>query len=211
MVEEIRSSATSSTTTQHSVRDINLEIEAWSEIVKQTLNSYNWMTKIKILVNWEEREIYLDNENFKVDSSNWQIMTVDKPDWNWFMNIKVNPERDIVEYLEWEYAWQQLFEWIWVVEREAKKIWKRLPFSHDENNEFQWIIDNNWEWEFRKTFPWIYRTNGTFWLVGQHSSFWTASDNNWEAYAMIFDKDGKFWVRRSTKKGVFLSCRLVKD
>ena len=103
-----------------------------ANITELTLNEYEWMRKLKIEVNWEEKEVYMDEENLKVDSSEWKEKEI-----GW-VKVKINPEWDITEYLEWELAWEQLFTWDAAM-RESKKQWKRLPFADDDKVNFSLV------------------------------------------------------------------------
>lgn len=177
-----------------------------ADIAKLTLNTYEWMQKIQIEVNGETKEIYLDNENLRVDSSKWEVKKIGKH------NVKINPEWDITEYLDWPEKWQQLFDNRNAAEREAKKMWKRLPFAHDENKEFQAIIDKVWVEEFMKVFPgYRYPDGSDFWDRGDDASFWSASFGWGNAYGMAFiwwdSRAYRYWYGRSSG----LSVRLVKD
>ena len=143
-------------------------IEEIADVSKSTLNAYEWMFKVKIEVNWEKREIYLDKENFKINSWNWKKKKI------WWIKVKINPEWDITEYLDWELVWEQLFTWEAAM-RECKKIWKRLPFADYNNPEFQSIIEKIWVSEL-KLFP-GFRYNDLSNFSGKWVSayFWSAS------------------------------------
>lgn len=70
------------------------------ESLELAFNPYEWMTKIQIDLNWENREIWLDDENFKVDSSDWEIGEIE------WVKVKINPQWDITEFLEWKFKWE---------------------------------------------------------------------------------------------------------
>jgi hypothetical protein len=168
---------------------------------------YAWMRKLQIMVNWETKEIYLDNENLRVDSSGWEVKQIK---WH---NVKVNPEWDITEYLDWPEVWQQLFYNKSTLEREAKKMWKRLPFAHNENKEFQAIIDIVGIKHFMKIFPGCrYIAGSDFCLRGDIAYFWSASLDGDRAYSMIFNNR---WDTRLSRDwnyiSLWFSVRLVKD
>lgn len=177
-----------------------------ADIAKLTLNAYEWFTKLQIEVNWETKEIHLENENLRVDSSNWEVKKIKGH------NVKVNPEWDITEYLDWPEAGQQLFDNRNAAEREAKKLWKRLPFAHDENKEFQAIIEKVWVAEFMKVFPgYRFTVWSDFWYRGEYAFFWSASFDWGNAYGMGFyrgdSRANHYWAARSCG----LSVRCVKD
>lgn len=89
----------------------------------------------------------LEKENFKIDSSNWEIKTVDwwEPFLKHEIKIKVNPEWDIIEYISWlpeEMIWEQLFTYNAAI-RETEKNNKRIPTIEN----IKWIIeieDSEW-------------------------------------------------------------------
>ena len=129
-----------------------------ANITELTLNEYEWFTKVSIELNWETKEVYLENTNLKIDSSEWKEKEID------WIKVKINPEWDITEYLEWELMWEQLFTWE-AAKRETEKQWKRLPLADDDNKEFQAIIDKVWVEEFMKLFPGYRYTDGSEFLI----------------------------------------------
>lgn len=138
-----------------------------SNITELTLNRYKWFTKYLIEVEWVTKEIHLEDKNLKVDSSDWLV------EENSWVKFKINTERDIIEFLEWELSWQQLFT-KQSAEREAKELWKRLPFK--DNNEFQAIIDKAWVQEFMNIFPGSFSDNWSgFCGFGECVYFWSTS------------------------------------
>ncbi len=182
------------------------QIQAVSHLTESTLNPYEWMRRLQIKVNWEIREIHLDNENLRVDSSSWEVKKI------WRHNIKINPEGDITEYLDWEEKWEQLFDNMKAAEREAKKLWKRLAFEHDENNEFQAIIDEVWVEEFMKFFPGYRLADGSgFWYRGERAYFWSASTDWGNVHYMAFNRGTSRAYRSWGNRASGFSVRLVKD
>lgn len=184
-----------------------------AKITDLILDEYAWMKKMKIEVNWEEKEIWLDEENLKVDSSEWKEKEIAGT------KVKINEEWDITEFLEWELAWEQLFTCDAAM-REVQKRWKRLPFVDDENREFQAIIDKVWVEEFMKLFPgdryydwnWQGETRKTnFWGRGSYSCFWSSSSGGKDMPHMIFFEDGsnsrRYWYTKT--KG--FSVRCIRD
>ena len=187
------------------------------EKVALTLNTYQWMTKIKIELKWEKKEVYMDNENLKVDSSRWEKIEID---WE---KVKINPERDIIEYLEWELAWEQLFTWHAAM-RELEKQWKRLPLADDNNQEFQAIIKEIWIENFNKLFPGFLGTGrGRFFGRGNRIflnvlwerigilSLWSASSHNEdEAYYISIANGRSDFTTYSDNKSKLFSARWLK-
>jgi len=168
-------------------------------IAESTLNAYEWMTKLQIEVNWETKEIYLDNENLRVDSSNWEVKKI-----RWH-NVKVNTEWDIKEYIYWPDAWQQLFNNRKSAQREANKLWKRVPSPQ----EFKAIIDKIWVEEFLKVFH-GYNTDYGFWKREINAFYWCSSEleNILDmGLFMVNSKESRYLHGRSMD----LSVRLVRD
>jgi hypothetical protein len=80
----------------------------------------------------------LDSELFKVDSSSWDLLTVDgrnvpkvllKEEGTTFVTIRMNKERDIIELssgFKDEYLNKQIFQWS-AMYRETRKAGKEVP------------------------------------------------------------------------------------
>lgn len=115
-------------------------IEEIIDKTELTLKYYDKWTKVCISCNWILKEIFLENENLKVDSSHWKEVNIDYKLNNSIGQLKINPEKDIIEYLEGELAWQQLFTFYSAI-RESSKQWKRLPKNEKELIS---IIDKIW-------------------------------------------------------------------
>ena len=173
---------------------------SYKQEVKDILEIYEWMTKYKIILNWIEKEIYLDDENLKVDSNNWEKKTI------WWILVKVNPEWDITEYLEWELAWEQLFTKKAAI-REAKKLWKRLPYYRDNFSEFKGIISNIWIDKFINVLPWC-KNWDSFLKVWENIYFWIDSEENLCLWIDICDFDYNIY---DCDSNFLLSVRLVRD
>lgn len=101
-----------------------------------------WFKRITIKIDWKDKEIFLENENLKVNSLWWKELEV-----TWY-KFKISPEWDIVEYINWNTAWEQLFTFD-AAKREALKLWKRLPTKEELIS----IINVVWSEEFKKKFP----------------------------------------------------------
>ena len=172
----------------------------------EVLDPYAWMKKIQINTNDWLSEIYIDKNNLKVDSSNWQEEIFD---WK---RVKFNPQRDIIEFLEWEIAGQQVFSrdaWI----REAAIQWKRLP--KNLNLEFDWIIEKLWIEEFtsqKTAIVYILKWNILDWFAW----FWVKDNLIVENSKYLipdfysFSWDGDFGEQAS-RWNYFVSVRLVKE
>lgn len=91
------------------------------------------------------------------------------------INSKINPERDIVEYLEWESAWEQLFT-LDAAKRELAKQWKRLP----DNGELEAIIEAVWEQELAGKPTGRHHTKGVFQYTGTDIYFLTDSKSDYQ-------------------------------
>lgn len=177
-----------------------------ANITELTLNEYEGMKKIKIELNWEKKEVYMDEKNLKVDSSEWEEKAI-----GW-VKVKINPEWDITEYLEWELAGEQLFTWDAAM-RESEKQRKRLPFADYDNKEFQAIIEKVWVKEFNKLFPGYRNADGSeFWHRGSRLYLWSAcSDGAGRAYSVDVGKGDSDVNRGWDDKAYWLSVRCFKD
>lgn len=119
-------------------------------------------------------KIELEEFNFKVDSSDWEIKEV-----GW-CTVKVNPEWDIFEYVySWDEegckdtTWEQLFTRDAAM-RETEKVGKRIP----TDEELTYILANNSDIS-----NWIYP-----WMLADEARRW----NDLELY---YEKDFKFRYR----------------
>lgn len=176
-----------------------------ANITELTFNEYEGMKKIKIELNWEEKEIYMDEENLRVDSRQWKEKEIGG------VKVKINEEWDITEYLEWELAWEQLFTWDAAM-RESKKRWKRLAL---DNSEFQAIIEKVWVKEFNKLFPGYRDTDWSdFWNRDIYLYLWSASsydEDEYFAYLIYIGKDDSYATPDFNSKAFGLSVRCFKD
>ncbi len=177
-----------------------------ANITELTLNEYEGMRKFKIELNWEEKEVYMDEENLKVDSSEWKEKEID------WIKVKINTEWDITEYLEWELAGEQLFTWDAAM-RESEKQWKRLPLADDDNKEFQAIIEKVWVKEFNKLFPGCRDTDGSGFSTRGYGLFlWSASSSDEDdAYSIVLTKGDSSSYRYWNGKSLGFSVRCFKD
>lgn len=177
-----------------------------ANITELTLNKYEGMKKIKIELNWEKKEVYMDEANLRVDSSEWKEKEIGG------IKVKINQDGDITEYLEWELAWEQLFSWDAAM-RESEKQWKRLLFADDDNKEFQAVIEKVWVKEFNKLFPGYRDTVGSdFCHRGSHLYLWSASSSaEGSAYNMNMGKGASDANRHWDNKAFGLSVRCFKD
>jgi len=167
-----------------------------------TLDKYRWMKKKKFELNWEEKEVYMDEANLRVDSSNWHEIEI-----GW-IKAKSNINLDIIEYLEWEVMWEQLFTFNAAM-REAKNMWKRLLFV----DEFQSIIEKEWVEKFNKLLPgYYYLREACFKHTGSSLSFWATSSDGDYAY-QIDICDGLVSVNSCMFNFLYhrLSARCVMD
>jgi len=188
------------------LNDKNICIEEVIDKTELTLNYYDKWIKVYISHNWILKKVFLDNKNLKVDSTHWKEINIDYKLNNPIGQLKINPEKDIIEYQEWELAWQQLFTWHSAT-RESSKQWKRLP---ENENELIAIIDNIWIEDFLKkqvnsSCIWkdrIYKTKINSFLVG-----W--KDKNSIAVVGI----ERYWVVWTEKvwKEDFFTVRCIED
>lgn len=180
-------------------------------------SKYEWFKKISIEVNWKNKEVYLENENLKVDSTNWEKTEID-----WY-DLKINPEWDIIEFIQaskdnecselWgNMIWAQLFTHEAAI-REAKNEWKRLPNENDNNPEFQAIVDKIWMRKLSHEFGSF--TPHSEYLISSDSMnithLWSASLIDNEAFYMKIDHKNYYASRDYSEIKNFFSVRCIKD
>ena len=116
----------------------------WSAIYMDDYSKYKNVGLSLRFLEWWKESISLENlpkleeENFKIDSTDWEEIE----GWNW---IKVNPEWDVREYLEWKQKWEQLFTKASAL-RETKKAGKTLPSSWKVLED---IIKKKYKWNYQ--------------------------------------------------------------
>ena len=82
-----------------------------------------------------EKSLEFEKETFKIDSADWREATKEEAEQNRLLNkfvgkspkVKVNATGDVVEYIEWEAKWEQLFITYDVFLREVCKAKKCSP------------------------------------------------------------------------------------
>ena len=165
-----------------------------------TLNKYDWMKKVSIKIDWKTKILYMDKLNLKVDSSQWEKIEID------LGSEKINPERDITEFLEWNLIWEQLFN-LEAAKRELEKQWKRLP----DNKELQAIIYEIWVKEIKKLFLGYHEDSIFYNYKYGGLNFWTAT-NSGSTYNSIslFEGCTDFKVQTAQKLSMFSVC-CIKD
>ncbi len=190
-----------------------------------TLKDYSWI--VNRFKEFEEQIISLyDGEhipeleefNFKIDSSNWEIKIVD------WLQIKVNPEWDIFEYVNCinrNTIWEQLFTWDAAM-RETKKVNKKMPtdrefcFNLSKNNDitnmiYPWLLDDSWlcvddsKLYGRKAF------RNRYSLV----SYWTTTEMIWwnkdYYYCRSLASDYNWFIFFYLPKDICCSVRCIKN
>lgn len=100
-------------------------IENWKFYKKELVELTNEEI-LELLNSKKEKKLELEDYNFRISSKKWKIKTID---WE---KVKINPEWDITEYLEWDYIWEQLFTWNACM-RETKIRNKRVPTDEEFN------------------------------------------------------------------------------
>lgn len=163
-------------------------------------NKYAGMTKLQIEINGETKDIWLDNGNFRIDSSDWKIIENDE-----FWAVKFDPSWRVMEFIDGPEAWQQLFWSKARLDKELRRVWKRLPFMSDKYPEFLAIIEKVWIDEFRKVYPGVIQNSC---LKGIQAIFWTETTH--DKYYCTSVCPSKFWFQSFGWTGGW-SVRAVKD
>lgn len=122
-----------------------------------------------------KKKLGLEDHNFRINSKGWEKITVDGEEY------LVNPENDIWEILNGEYAGEQLFTWNAAI-RETKKAGKRMP----TDEEFTELL------RIKEDMPNLVLAGGHYYLTGlfgyrgSYASFWSSTESNgshaWNRY-----------------------------
>ena len=162
------------------------------KIIESILNNPNEVRKILAEIDWNKKEV----EKLKLDSSNWKISVV------WWVMLKINPEWDIIEYVDWKFAWEQLFTWN-AAYRETQKKWLRLLTY----SEFHTIIYNKcWIEKF-----FFDNIRGEDFRINSNIFLWTFSSlNKYIAHCISFKSDKHQIILDKMFKTTFLFAFWIK-
>jgi hypothetical protein len=146
--------------------------------------------------------ITLEKENFRIDSTDWKKIK----DSNW-TKVKVNPEWDVWEYLEWTKKWEQLFTKASAI-RETKKCGKKLPTSYKI---FEDIIEQKYKWDYEafvvwedmKFCGWRLPYGERFDDIDKGFSIWCEDGSN-------FNGNYNGWNRNNDNDGYSFSVRCIQ-
>ena len=166
------------------------------------LASCEWFTiKRLTLKDGEKKEVYMEDSTLKVDSTDWKNtnMTGQK--------VKINPKWNIIEYLEGEDKWEQLFYTQRVAMREALRQWKRLPDDEELNSaEYKQALLST-----TKVFPgYLSGVGPGISSRGTNASFWSSSPM-WRGSSLTLDKwvNEPYFFRGPWSSGHSIRC--LKD
>jgi hypothetical protein len=119
--------------------------------------------------------MFLESESLRVNSIDREVQIVDwwQPFVKSSIKIKINPEKDIIEYISGMPAkmqWEQLFSFDAAI-REAKKLKKELPSVYDINSIFTKEELSIESLQLKST--WIYiLSDDLFWNIDNRDYFW---------------------------------------
>jgi hypothetical protein len=137
-----------------------------TDLIHSTLNDNEWFPSIQIDVDWEIKEIFVEKQNFRIDSKDWKEEIIGTT------KVKINDNADVIEYVEWDLAWEQLFTWN-AAKREALKNGRRLL----SKSEFFAIVEETWEDIFKEKLPWyLYLGRNGLWCKNEVIYFWLDSE-----------------------------------
>ncbi len=168
------------------------------KIVDLILNNSEKTKKILVEITWEIKEL----EKLKIDSSNWEILLM------WWLMLKINHEWDIIEYIDWQFAWEQLFTWNSAF-RETKNKWMKLLKYSD----FHSIIYRFWVERFFNFFFSFYNIEKEkYFTIDSNIFLWTfCSFNQHIAYYVSLKKNKNQIILDKMFKNTFLFAFWIKD
>ena len=197
--------------TPESTREKNnistIEWEQTRSDIDDILGCYKWFKRIDIVLNWERKEIFLEEWNLRIDSEWWETIEI-----NW-VKVKINESLDVIELIEWPLAWEQLFTW-WAATENAEKLGKRLPTVE----ELDAIMSAEWSENFTCIFPgWVNEDKTNFVQQNNIGCYWTnkssVTNNSISAKTLVVSnpKFQDFCDISNIPLESFLSARCVKD
>ena len=117
-------------------------------------------------------------------NNNWEKSKLD-----WF-EIKLNPSKDVLEFLNWPLKGIQFFN-LSAWKREAEAIWSRILSA----SEYEKIIDEVWNEEFKNiAYGLIDEDRKRLSFTGEKAVFWVESDDDYKK-RQILVWEGNFTER----------------
>ena len=133
-------------------------------------------------------------ENLRVDSSDWrEIKAIITDDWS-STKVKISPRSDILEYLEWDYKWEQLFTRDAAM-REVENIWGVRMLNSEE---WEKILIGIW-WEKGKTNK---EKLIKLWVV-------LCGEGSFRHDISNLDIEVNYWVSKSKRSDVVIRYRIT--
>lgn len=146
----------------------------------------------------------LEDRNFRVEDTSNRIGAIDQNG----IKIKVNPEGDVQEYLEGDYAWQQFFDENSAA-RETERVNKKLP---DSIHFYKDIIEKKYSWDYQSFLKWE-QILFTGWYGKNSDSFVFIGENICLRCAdgSLFSCTKKEWVPLGNNRFSAFSVRCIKN
>ena len=141
----------------------------------------------------------LEEHNFRIDSEWWEEKV-----YKW-IEYKVNPGWDIIEFLDWKYESEQLFTYEAML-RETKKAGKRVPTYE----EFREIVKNGTDIPNLTLTGFISNDDFSFYYLGGYAYFWSYSSRN-TSYPGVFLNSSNVLHFSSWENNYGFSVRCLKD
>ena len=144
-------------------------------------------------------EPQLEDFNFRVDSTNWNIIIVNE------QRYRENKEKDIWELLDYSAKGEQLFTWEAAM-RETKKAGKRLP----TDEEFSRLLRTKKDMK-NIVFTGEHNEDGRFRCHGKYADFWSSSQTDydvndaWIQYLIVSNNTATRTTGEKTK-GFLVRC-----
>lgn len=165
------------------------------------------------------KSLEFEEDTFKIDSTWWDV--IERKGWGYsgkseMFKVKISPDRDVYEFLEWPQKWEQIFCYYksfikyvaadkkcTVEQAEDKYLLSKYEFLHilnmrerrekiseyDQTREF---VSNNLEQHMAGYFD---NREKRFYSVGSRASFWLidegcALNRNWEVHRLEKNRIG---------------------
>ncbi len=158
----------------------------------------------KIIIEWKEKEIKVDKNNFKVErTDDWKLIT--SPNW---IKVYESPTKDIWEYAEWEYKLEQLFTWNAAM-RETAKQWKKM-MTADYWKAIMNLMDyKKFKDKYNIKLCGYRSTFGNFNNIGNECNYWSSEFNENETRYIWFDHSN--YNNYQDDKSLGFSVRCYED
>ena len=178
-------------------KELTSELRRIRNRVKESIKDIPEITEV-VEEKTEVKKLIVDLDFINIKDINYKNKTInywDFFDLHWkeleiaWNKIKLNHTKDIIEFLDWDFRWEQFFTKDAAL-REAKRQWARVPSS----DEFERLIEENWISKFnQKLAGFITEDRKRVSFDGKEAVYWTdwsVADLN--KYVLIWKDEFKF-------------------